>query len=86
MILLGRAGRPYPRHVSDTQVSAPRTLGLILTLAYLNPTTGFCAENPTKEHICKNKQLLHFKSINHIPPFNKPAGKPGAAAAKRDKR
>ena len=20
---------------------------------------GFCAENPTKEHICKNKQLLH---------------------------
>merc|ERR1719491_1833009 len=27
---------------------------------------GFCAENPTKEHICKNKQLLHFKSINQI--------------------
>ena len=48
---------------------------------YPNPTTGFCAENPTKEHICKNKQLLHFKSINQIPPFNKPASKPGAGAA-----
>ena len=42
---------------------------------------GFCAENPTKEHICKNKQLLHFKSINQIPPFNKAARPAGAAGA-----
>ena len=50
-----------------------------------NPNTGFCAENLTKEHICKNKQLLHFKTINQIPPFNKPAKPAGAGAAPKRK-
>jgi hypothetical protein len=46
---------------------------------------GFCAENPAKESICKNKTFLHFKSINKIPPFShpKPPGVAGATAAKR---
>ena len=76
---LGRAGRPYPRHVSTPSFCAGNPSPN--PNPYPNPTTGFCAENPTKEHICKNKQLLHFKSINQIPPFNKPASKPGAGAA-----
>ena len=47
---------------------------------------GFCAENPTMGHICKNKQLLHFKSINKIPPFNKKPSKPVGVAAASPKR